>query len=437
MPSLPEVSGLLDTYRDPAILLDRGYRIVAANQAYDAFYGGGAPVLNRRCYEVSHGYQVPCDQAGEDCPLKGSLESGGAQRLLHVHHTPAGREHVDVETRPVRDETGEIVLFLELLRPVRSATPEGTKSALVGSSPAFNHMIELVHRVAPTEAAVLLEGESGTGKELVAKALHEESQRAEGPFVPVECSGLTESLFESELFGHEKGAFTGAHYRKMGLVEAARGGTLFLDEVGDIPLPLQVKLLRLLETGTFRAVGSVEVRQTDFRLVCATHQDLSAMVADGRFREDLYYRLATFPIRLPALRERGSDLPVLARRLLERSAQGQGKALGETTLERLSRYPFPGNIRELRNVLERAAILADDGDIRPEHLMGLEREQGRELATGPLPAEILPLDEVTDRYLLWAEARAEAMDRGELARRLGVSERTLYRRLRQARGQGD
>jgi len=437
--ALPEITGLLNAYRDPAILLDRDYRIVTANRAYREVYGEGLPLQRRRCFEVSHGYQVPCDQAGEDCPLKGSLESGSAQRVLHLHYTPAGQEHVDVETHPVRDEAGEIAYFLEVLRHVRSASAQAQGSGLVGRSPAFNRMLGLVERVAPTEAAVLLLGESGTGKELVAKALHDESGRAAGPFVAVECSGLTESLFESELFGHEKGAFTGAHYRKTGLVEAARGGTLFLDEVGDIPLPLQVKLLRLLETRTFRPVGSVETRQADFRLVCATHQDLPAMVADGHFREDLYYRLSTFPIHLPALRERTEDLALLARTLLERSPQGADKTLSEAALERLARYPFPGNIRELRNVVERAAILADDGEILPEHLAGLETANPPREGQVPeaLPEAIRPLEEVENRYILWAEAQAGDMERAELAERLGMSERTLYRRLREARGESD
>jgi DNA-binding NtrC family response regulator len=437
MRALPELTGLLNAYRDPAILLDRDYRIVTANRTYRDIYGEGRPLQSRHCYEVSHGYGVPCDQAGEDCPLKASLASGSAQRVLHVHHTPSGQEHVDVETHPVRNEAGEIVYFLEVLRHVRTASPQRRDSGLVGRSPAFNRMLGLVERVATTKAAVLLLGESGTGKELVAKALHDDSGRAAGPFVPVECSGLTESLFESELFGHEKGAFTGAHYRKTGLVEAARGGTLFLDEVGDIPMPLQVKLLRLLETRTFRPVGSVDTQQADFRLVCATHQDLAAMVADGRFREDLYYRISTFPIRLPALRERAEDLPLLAATLLERCDQGANKRFSEAALARLADYRFPGNIRELRNVVERAAILADGDEIRPEHLMGLE-DAGSLPATreaGPLPTEIRPLHEVENRYLLWADQQAGDMDRAELATCLGMSERTLYRRLREARAE--
>ena len=433
--ALPEVTGLLDAYRDPAILLDRDYRIVTANRPYGEVYGESLPTQGRRCYEVSHGYSVPCDQAGEDCPLKASLASGSARRVLHLHHTPHGQEHVDVETHPVRDEEGEIRYFLEVLRHVRAASARPDTEGLVGRSAAFNHMLELVERVAPAEVAVLLRGESGTGKELAARAVHTASRRAHGPFVPVECSGLTESLFESELFGHEKGAFTGAHYRKTGLVESARGGTLFLDEVGDIPLPLQVKLLRLIETRTFRPVGSVETRQADFRLVCATHQDLEAMVADGRFREDLYYRISTFPIGLPPLRERPEDIPLLTEALLARSESGQGRRLGDAALACLQAYELPGNVRELRNLLERAAILADDAVLGPEHFPGICGGSGREpgrAPDSPLPGEIVPLQEMEHRYLHWALERAGG-DRAELARRLGISERTLYRKLREAR----
>ena len=182
----------------------------------------------------------------------------------------------------------------------------------------------MVARVAPSEATVLLLGESGSGKELVAKAIHDASRRADKPFVALDCSGLTEALFESELFGHERGSFTGATSRSAGLIEAAREGTLFLDEVGDIPLVMQVKLLRLLETGTFRRVGSAEMHKAEVRLVSATHRDLRAMVKCGSFRQDLYFRLSTFPIELPPLRERSSDIPLLVESLLAQLEHHRG-----------------------------------------------------------------------------------------------------------------
>jgi DNA-binding NtrC family response regulator len=286
-----------------------------------------------------------------------------------------------------------------------------------------------MHRVAPSEASVLLLGESGTGKELVAQAIHESSEHAGGPFVPVECAGLTDTLFETELFGHEKGAFTGAIGRKVGLIESARGGTLFLDEVGDIPLGIQVKLLRLLETGTYRRVGGTEPLEADFRLICATHRDLPAMVANETFRGDLYFRISVFPILLPALRERLEDLPLLVDALLRRIPSAVGKRLSPEALHCMEHYAFPGNIRELRNFLERASLLADDENILAQHLPQVCHESRCRRAPGLfLGNEILPLDELERRYLQGVVARYEG-DRKELAALLGVSERTLYRKL--------
>lgn len=243
----------------------------------------------------------------------------------------------------------------------------------------------------------------------------------------VECAGLTDTLFESELFGHERGAFTGATSLKVGLVEAARGGTLFLDELGDIPLGMQVKLLRLLETGTFRRVGGIEPQKADFRLVCATHRDLEALVRAGEFREDLYYRISVFPIHLPTLRERREDLSLLAEALLARIPSARDKRLGRDALAMLRDYPFPGNIRELRNLLERASLLADDREIEARHL-ALGPHQTRQENLCPESGEIIPLDDLEGRYLRQVSARYRG-ERRELARLLGVSERTLYRKL--------
>jgi DNA-binding NtrC family response regulator len=305
---------------------------------------------------------------------------------------------------------------------------------MVGRSRVFNRMLALVNRVAPAETAVLLQGDSGTGKELVARAIHDNSPRSDKPFVVVECSGLTESLFESELFGHERGAFTGAHAMKIGLVEAAAGGTLFLDEVGDVPLSLQVKLLRLLETGTYRRVGSIEPQQADFRLVTATHRDLQTMVADGSFRRDLFYRISTFPVELPALRERAEDLPLLIESLLSRLSPDQTYSVAPETLACLQQYAFPGNIRELRNILERATLLADDDVILPEHLPAgvcnskTVPQDRQQLDSG----EILPLEEVERRYLIQVMSKFQG-DRDSLADKLGVSKRTLFRKLQNLR----
>ena len=228
---------------------------------------------------------------------------------MHVHHSAEGAEHVEVEITPLCDAGGESGWFMEHIEQLR---PAGKANDFVGRDPAFLRTLEMIKRVASTDTSVLLLGETGTGKEVLARALHDSSRRAGKPFVVVDCAGLTESLFESELFGHERGAFTGAVARKAGLVEAAAGGTLFVDEIGDIPLQLQVKLLRLLETGLFRRVGGTDMLHADFRLIAATHRDLRQLVAADRFRADLYYRVSAFPIEAPALRARPADIPLLA-----------------------------------------------------------------------------------------------------------------------------
>jgi DNA-binding NtrC family response regulator len=322
------------------------------------------------------------------------------------------------------DKEGEVLYFRQFLRPTYIATSAYSDSGMVGRSCAFNRMVELIHRVAPSSTTVLLLGETGTGKELAAKAIHDASPRCEQPFVPVDCSGLTESLFESELFGHEKGAFTGASSAKRGLAEAAHGGTLFLDEIGDVPLPLQVKLLRLLETEAFRRVGSVETRSADFRLICATHQDLPALVDSGAFRKDLYYRINIFPVSVPPLRERRADIPLLAEVMLRRLAGDSPPRLDPRTLACLARYDYPGNLRELKHILERALLLTDGDTLLPAALA----EECRYDAVVEASSEVSTLREMEKRYLRSLKATYKG-DNKSLARLLGISERTLYRKL--------
>ena len=350
------------------------------------------------------------------------LKTGKPSRVLHLHHTPRSEEHVDVELVPLRDTEGHIRYFMEALTLLGEKGVRPDTLGMVGRSPAHTAMLGLIRRAAPAMTPVLLLGESGTGKELAAQALHSLSPRRDRPFVPVDCSGLTETLFESELFGYEKGAFTGATQRKIGLVEAAAGGTLFLDEV-----TLQVKLLRLLEAGTYRRVGGVETLAADFRLVAATHRDLKAMVEAGAFRRDLYDRIAAFPIHLPALRERREDLPLLAEALLARLASGRKLRLSPEALTTLQGYDYPGNIRELRNLLERAVLLTDGEVIRPEALL-LDHTPVPQDSSPLAKDHILPLDQAERSYVHWALARLNG-DKKRLANLLGISERTLYRKL--------
>ncbi|AZD21760.1 sigma-54-dependent transcriptional regulator [Pseudomonas chlororaphis subsp. aurantiaca] len=411
----------------PTILLDTDYNILAANTAYQRQFGvEGKPHVGAKCYRVSHQFAVPCDQAGEHCPMRKAFETRLPERLLHIHHTPRGPEHVDVELRPILGDTGQVVAYVERLSSVAVASVQPQQKGLVGRSPAFNEALSALQRAAPSQIPVLLQGESGTGKELFARALHDGSPRASGPLVVVDCTGLTETLLESELFGYEKGAFTGALQRKIGLAEAAHGGTLFLDEIGEVPLAMQVKLLRLIESGSFRPVGSLRTVHSDFRLVSATHKPLKEMVAAGTFRQDLYYRISAFPIRLPALRERSDDLPLLIDSLLQRLAPGAVPRVAPEALERLGLYAYPGNIRELRNILERARLFSDDGVIRVEDLP-------EELRAGSAAAATTqPSRRRAGKDL---EQLAHALEvfegsRSELAKALGLSERTLYRRLK-------
>jgi transcriptional regulator with PAS, ATPase and Fis domain len=429
-----EVVSLIEGLPEPLIVTDLDYRIVAANRAYRTRHHAGEDVIGRFCYEVSHHYDAPCDEAGADCacPRRAALRSRHSERVVHVHHTPHGTEHVKVQISPIQDRRGRTRFFVERLRAVPTAGESDTARSMVGGSPVFLEMMDLVSRVAPTDTNVLLLGETGTGKEMVAQSIHESSKRAEKPFVVVDCSGLSESLFENELFGHEKGAFTGAATPKIGLVEAADGGTLFLDEVGDIPLAEQVKLLRLIETGTFRRVGGVEPRRTNVRLVAATHRDLPKMVEDGTFRRDLYYRISAFPIHLPALRERGDDIPELVTTLLQRIQPTRALRPSPNALEALRHYGYPGNVRELRNILERAALLADGDGIYREHLPRavLEAQPPAEAPIDvPIHGEERALRAV-ERMALERALAKHGQNRKTLAEALGISERTLYRKLR-------
>jgi DNA-binding NtrC family response regulator len=292
-------------------------------------------------------------------------------------------------------------------------------------------MLELMHRIAPTEIPVLIVGETGTGKGMVAETLHALSPRRTGPFVRLECSGSEEAVLESELFGHEPGTFAACDGSRPGLLEAARGGTLLLDEVADLPPLLQGKLLRLLETRTYRRIGGVDPHHADTRLICATQHDLRQKVSEGTFRPDLYHRISAFPITVPPLRERLEDLPQLARTQLREVSGGRCIAIHPSALAVLESYAFPGNIRELRHLLEASCLAAAGTTIRPEHLPEVCRPrepQPAALTSG----EVLSLAEMESRYIAWA-ARTFEGDNAELARRLGIAERTLYRKLQQVR----
>lgn len=323
---------------------------------------------------------------------------------------------------------------------VEAVEDTGPSPEIIGQAPAMQEVFRAIGRLSRSHSTVLINGESGSGKELVASALHRHSPRADKPFIAINTAAIPKDLLESELFGHERGAFTGATHARDGLVEAANGGTLLIDEVGDIPLAMQVKLLRLLETGTYRRVGSTELRHADIRVVSATHRDLAAMVDERRFREDLYYRLSTFPIALPPLRERTGDIALLVPALLARVAAPRQFSVSPAALALLERQPFPGNVRELRNLLERTTLLCDGNCIETEHVqLALDTGLRSPKALAPTdcaPARMpVPTQPLHDNALRQALARHHG-SRAELASQLGISERSLYRRLRELKTPG-
>ncbi|TMQ60574.1 MAG: sigma-54-dependent Fis family transcriptional regulator [Candidatus Eisenbacteria bacterium] len=296
---------------------------------------------------------------------------------------------------------------------------------IVGQSRAMQDALSLAERVARTDANVLLLGESGTGKEVFAQAIHAASKRSDAPFVPVNCGALPETLLESELFGHERGAFTGAIRTKPGRFEFAEGGTVFLDEIGEVPQSIQVKLLRVLQDRTYVRVGGEEMRRADVRVIAATNRNLEEMIHMGRFREDLYYRLNVFPIRLMPLRDRREDIPALVEFFLKQQERSL-EEIAPDALEHLRAYEFPGNIRELQNLIERACILAGTGRIERVHF-----PIGKTRLTAD-PAELLSLglslDQIEKRLIKEALERAQG-NKTKAASLLGISRRALYSRM--------
>jgi len=305
---------------------------------------------------------------------------------------------------------------------------------IIGTSPAIRRVLELVEQVAGSSATILIQGESGTGKELIANAIHALSPRHERPFLKVNCAAIPETLLESELFGYEKGAFTGAFARKAGRFELAHGGTLFLDEVGDLTPGTQAKLLRVLQEGEFERLGGTRTLKVDVRIIAATNTDLAQAVKERRFREDLYYRLNVITIPIPPLRERREDIPLLAHHFLRISAAKNNKALEGFTpeaLDLLERYPWPGNVRELENAIERAVVLSRGHLIEPkdlpEAITGQGPGEGERAITIPLGT---PLEEVEQR-LIEATLEQTRGDKTLAAKLLGIASRTIYRKLKQ------
>ncbi len=379
-----QVTGLfeavLNTVSDAITVIDTDLKVIYQNEAVHRIYG---PKIGERCFKAYLGRQEPC----ENCIILDVIRDGKPRRALRDIRLPDGNIlWMEIFSGPFRNEKGSIIGAVEVVRDVteqirlseecvtlrREMERQAQFSNIVTQSKKMKAIFRLIERVASTMSSVLITGESGTGKELIARAIVFNSDRKDQPFVTVNCGAIPENLLESELFGHARGSFTGAVKDHKGLIETANGGTLFLDEVGEISLPVQVKLLRFLEEGECRRVGDTKVQKFDVRIITATNRNLEEAVRDGVFRQDLFFRLNVIPIFLPPLRERKEDIPPLAVHLLQRLCDAHSRnvtGISPEVLKVFMAYPWPGNVREMENVIEYALHLTDEEKpIRPEQL---------------------------------------------------------------------
>jgi two-component system response regulator AtoC len=421
------LQSLLETHDQPFAIIDSSLTIVAVNGAYE------------RCFSLDRKQFVgqPCcritgqETSRQHCRHRQLFQDLEPYRLTHSDQDANGNPRAyHVCGYPLVD--GDDVIYLgESIVPI--ATGQGpARTKMVGESPAFRRFAEQLERIAATHVPVLLEGETGTGKEVAAEYLHAHSRRRDQQLVVVDCTVLGEDLFESELFGHEKGAFTGAAGSKKGLFELADQGTLFLDEIGELPLSQQPKLLRALESGSFRRVGSADIRRADVRIVGATNRNLLEMVRRGEFREDLYYRIAVFPLRVPCLRERREDIPQIAQFLLSQIGGFMGRQFRLTprAVARLLDHSFPGNVRELRNVMQLAATLAPGDQIDAEHILLRSAINVMPAAAASVGDSVHnPLEDMEIAYISDLLKKHEG-SRKAAAAEMNISERTLYRKLK-------
>ena len=449
------LKSLVDSHEQPFVVIDKDYRILAVNTAYEKIYGFSADeAVGKCCYEISHGISKPCHEEGEECPHDYIYEKGEPRICAHIHCDANHRMHeVKVSAYPLKGMNGELYMG-ECIEQV--TTPEDRRTGgerMVGNTPSFLACVQQLNMAAGSDAPVLLQGETGTGKELAAEYIHNHSNRASMPFQIVDSTALTENLFESEMFGHERGAYTGSVGKKEGLFELAQRGTIFLDEIGDLPPSQQAKLLRVLESGQYRRVGGVKTLECDVRIICATNRHLWESVQAGTFREDLYYRIACLNIRLPSLRERIDDVPTLARNLIEgiNRTMRCSYHLADDVFEHLQSYEYPGNVRELRNVLFIAATHSRNrqinGELVDHVLKNLPQCNGINPAgtaaetnyTAPVAAAAPIAQQAPEKPPSLRDLETEHIkqlldkfngNRKKVADTLGVSERTIYRKLK-------
>ncbi len=418
------LSSLLRAQRKPFLVIDSNCRIRDANTPLETVFG-----MDRLNLTGCSCCQLDAT-AIEDCRHQRFFRD--LEPYVETHSLKSANGDIRIaqlQGFPVIDDDGTVYLGESIHLP-QGQTPV---RRMVGNSAALRTLMQELTQAAVTQASVLLHGETGSGKELAAEFIHHLSPRSQGPFVVVDCTVLNEELFESELFGHIKGAFTGAISHKTGLFELADQGTLFFDEIGELPLSQQPKLLRALETGVFRPVGGTKTHRAEVRVISATHQDLRTMMQRGEFRQDLYYRLAVLPVEIPPLRERREDIPVLVEHLLpEISSNNRVCRIQKEAMRKLLLYSFPGNIREMRNVLHLAAALSPDGVITPDLIRvsdHVQRQTSGQENRDPRMAQLSPIEAAEADYILELLRQCHG-SRTEVAASMSISERTLYRKLK-------
>jgi len=429
---------ILNSIADGVVVLGLNHRILFINRAAKEILGKvGAEDFFKsgKCSEI-----IGHTGCSFDCLINRTIKS-----REHLYNYEVTLERGDklltlsINTSLLKDESGSIIGGIEIFRDVSlikelkdEIKGKYSFNNIVGKNYRMHEVYELLKEVAPTRATVLIEGETGTGKELIANAIHHNSPRAEGPFIKVNCAALSEGLLESELFGHVKGAFTGAINDRAGRFELAGGGTLFLDEVGDITPHTQVKLLRVLQEGEFERVGGIKTIKVDVRVITATNKDLKALVDRGAFREDLFYRLKVVPIRLPALRERKDDIPLLVRHFIDkfnREMSMEVRHISPAAMELLMEYEYPGNIRELEHIIEHAFVRCQGNTVSPEHLP-------KDLQAKAAVERVLNADEPLkslEREMILKSLHETKWKYNETARMLKMSRTTLWRRMKDLR----
>ena len=423
---------VLDTVSDAITVIDKDLKVIFQNDAVLKIYGSRA---GEKCYEAYRGRTEPC----ENCIILDVIKDGKPKRALRDVKLPDDNIlWMEVFAGPFRDDGGKIIGAVEVVRNVteqmrltetcvtlkREMERQTQFHNIITQSKRMKAIFRLIERVASTMSTVLITGESGTGKELIARAIVFNSERKNRPFVTINCGAIPENLLESELFGHARGSFTGAIKDHQGLIETADKGTLFLDEVGEIPLAVQVKLLRFLQEGESRRVGETRVRKFDVRIIAATNRNLEEAVRDGLFREDLYFRLNVIPISLPPLRERKEDIPPLAANLLQRLCDAHSRnvtGISSQALKVFMNYRWPGNVREMENVIEYALHLTDEGNpIRPEQLPPKLMSGTNETWN---PGDFVSIEEYTRQSIL--QLQTDHSDE-QIAGILGISRKNLW-----------